>query len=106
MSTTTDFIAELVRAANEVHTRQGPEKRRLLEQAIVTIRDMREEIGIPSSGTAMDAVVDIQKTVVLLIRGRATNECVKASLLDAADMVRTLHIVRNTETRILTTGER
>lgn len=102
MSTTTDFIAELVRAANEVQKLQGLETRRLLERSIVTIRDMREEIGIPSSGTAMDAVVDIQRTEALLIQGRATNERVKASLLDAADMIRTLHIVLDTETRIAT----
>lgn len=102
MSTTTEFIAELVRAANEVHKLQAREKRRLLERAIITIRDMREEIGIPSSGTAADAVVDIQQTEVLLIRGLATNERVKASLLDAADMIRTLHIVLDTETRIVT----
>ena len=93
MSSTTHFITELVRAANELEKLSAYEKRRLLERAVITIREMRETVGIPSRNTSADAVTYIQETEVLLVRGWATDERVKASLLDAADMIRTLHII-------------
>jgi hypothetical protein len=59
LSSTTDFIAELVRAANEVEMLRGEEARHLLNRAITTIRDMREKIGMPGAHTAADAVIDL-----------------------------------------------
>ncbi|MFN7023698.1 MAG: hypothetical protein ACK4QP_04120 [Pseudorhizobium sp.] len=106
MSTTTDFIAELVRAANEVDLLTGREKRRLLERSVTAIRDMREAIGIRRSGTGDDAVIDIQTVEVLLTQGQATDEQVKAALLDAAGMIRDLHIVLDTGTEIQIGGGR
>ncbi|WP_029619665.1 hypothetical protein [Pseudorhizobium marinum] len=100
MSTTTDFITELVRAANEVDRLHDREKRGLLERAVVTIRDMREAVGIPSSRTAADGLVDLQAVQGSLCRGEATAMRAKAALLDAADMIRTLHIVLDSETEI------
>jgi hypothetical protein len=100
MSSTTDFVAELVRAANEMDMLPGREKRRLLERSVTIIRDMREAVGIRRSGTARDAVIDIQTTQVLLIQGQATDEQVKASLLAAAGMIRDLHIVLDTGTEV------
>jgi hypothetical protein len=47
LSSTTDLIADLERAANEVEKLGGEEARRLLNRAITTIRDMRETVGIP-----------------------------------------------------------
>lgn len=44
MSLTTDFIAELYRAANEVSRLGGVERVQLLERAMVTIRSMTEQI--------------------------------------------------------------
>ncbi|CAN7623559.1 hypothetical protein [Neorhizobium sp. LjRoot104] len=66
MTPTNEFIAELVRAANEVEKLRGEEARRLLNRAITTIRDMRETIGIPHSNTAADVVIDLQTTAVAL----------------------------------------
>jgi hypothetical protein len=100
MSLTTDFIAELVRAANEVDKLEHPEARGLLQRAVVTIRDMREHIGIPSSQAAHDAVFDLQ-TIAASIERRDAREISKA-LLDAADMIRTLHIVLDMVTHIST----
>ena len=54
MSTTNDFIAELVRAANEVEKLGSYEMARLLERSVITIRDLRQVVGIPSSRTAAD----------------------------------------------------
>ncbi|CCF21869.1 conserved protein of unknown function [Pseudorhizobium banfieldiae] len=48
MSAVTEFVVELVRAANEVEKLGSFERRRLFERAVTTIRDMRETIGIPS----------------------------------------------------------
>ncbi len=91
MSLTTHFIAELVRAANQVDNLKAIEKRRLLERAVITIREMRDEVGIPPSRTAGDAVVDLQTTAAAI--ERCTDDHVRAALLDAADMIRTLHII-------------
>ncbi len=87
MSLTTDLIAELVRAANQVGHLTATEKRRLLERAVATIREMRNEVGIPPSRTAGDAVIDLQTTAAVM--ERRTDDHVRAALLDAADMIRT-----------------
>ncbi|RFB95075.1 hypothetical protein B5K11_08845 [Rhizobium leguminosarum bv. trifolii] len=51
---TTLFVAELVRAANEAD-RLGPwEAARLLERAIATVRELREAVGIPKDDTELD----------------------------------------------------
>lgn len=52
MSLTTDFIAELIRAANEADKLTPFEVRRLLNRSVATIRDMREQTGIPGSNRA------------------------------------------------------
>ncbi|MCF6370704.1 hypothetical protein [Rhizobium halophilum] len=100
MPTTTDFISELVRAANEIERLRAYETRRLLERAGVTIRDMREAAGIPSSRTAADAVVDLQAVQGRLFRGVATRDQAKVALLDAAAMIRDLHIMLDSGTEI------
>jgi hypothetical protein len=92
LSATTDFIAELVRAANEVGKLATLEKGRLLQRSIVIIRDGRNEAGIPPA----DGVIDLQ-TVAASIDRRSDNE-VKTALLDAADMIRTLKIVLEAKT--------
>ncbi|KSV76056.1 hypothetical protein N185_16540 [Sinorhizobium sp. GW3] len=91
MSLTTYFIAELARAANQVGNLTATEKRRLLERAVITIREMRDEVGIPPSRTAGDAVIDLQTTAAAM--ERRSDDHVRAALLDAADMIRTLHII-------------
>ncbi len=91
MSLTTAFISELVWAANQVDQLTNFEKRRLLDRAVVTIREMREEVGIPESKTAADAVIDLQTTAAGI--DRRTGDEVKAALLDAADMIRILRII-------------
>ncbi|WDZ80959.1 hypothetical protein PWG15_24720 (plasmid) [Ensifer adhaerens] len=91
MSLTTAFISELVWAANQVEHLTNFEKRRLLERAVVTIREMREQVGIPQSKTEVDPVIDLQTTAVG-IELRTHNQ-VKAALLDAADMIRILRII-------------
>lgn len=91
MSLTTQFIAELVRAANEADRLSPFEIKRLLNRSVATIRDMREQTGIPSSSRAKDVVVDLQ---VAAARADALAEDeIRDSLLDAADIIRTLKII-------------
>lgn len=91
MSLTAAFISELVRAANQVEHLTAHEKRRLLERAVVTIREMRDQVGIQQSRTEVDPVIDLQ-TMAAGIEQRS-GEQVKAALLDAADMIRILRII-------------
>ena len=100
MSSTNEFISELVRAANEVEKLHGEEARQLLNRAITTIRDMRETIGIPGGHTSADVVIDLQTTAVALGLGNRSPDHIKAALLDAAAIIRDLHIVMDTGTEI------
>ncbi|WP_267550474.1 hypothetical protein [Rhizobium rhizogenes] len=101
MTATNNFITELVRAANEIDRITDFEEQRLLDRAVTTIRDMREAIGIPLSGMGTDAAVDLQTVSALVKAGIAQEDTVRAALLDAAGMIRDLHIVLDTKTEIL-----
>jgi hypothetical protein len=76
------------------------EKNRLLDRAATVVREMREQIGIPTTRTGGDAVVEIQVVAAAVPFGRRPDEQVKAVLLNAAAMIRDLHIVLNTGTEI------
>ncbi|CAN7362018.1 hypothetical protein LJR251_002102 [Rhizobium rhizogenes] len=99
MTDASSFISELVRAANEVQKLTGDEVRALLLRAIVTIKELREAVGIPGAGTPNDMVVvlfDITNRIGYL------DEAQRASaLLEAAEQMRTLRIVANSGTRIV-----
>lgn len=97
MNKTTDFITELVRAANEVNRITQFERRRLLERAAVTIGDLRDQTGMPSSRTGADALIDLQTTAVAI--ASRSDEQVKSALLTAADMIRSLRILLDTRTK-------
>jgi hypothetical protein len=99
MSLTTAFVSELIWAANQAPNLTAFEKRRLLERAVITIRDMREQAGIPSSNTEADAVIDLQMTAAAI--DNRTDTQIRAALLDAADMIRTLRILLDTGTEVM-----
>ena len=67
------FIAELIKDANQIEKLGDFEKRRMLERAVTTIKDMWEDIGVPPTKTVRDAVIDIQKTAALIERGHVSN---------------------------------
>lgn len=90
-SSRSPFISELVWAANQVEHLTNFEKRRLLERAVFTIREMRDQVGIPESKTEAVPVIDLQTTAVGI--ERRTHDQVMAALLDAADMIRILRII-------------
>ncbi|QYA08700.1 hypothetical protein [Agrobacterium larrymoorei] len=99
MSTTTDFIGELVRDANRMEQLDAYQKRRMLERAVATIRDLRDQIGIPR-GPGRDAVVELHTSALAIERGWRSDDQVKAAMLAAATMIRDLHIVLDSGTRI------
>ncbi|WP_085043874.1 hypothetical protein [Ensifer aridi] len=91
MSLTTDFIAELIRAANEADKLTPFEVKRLLNRSVATIRDMREQTGIRGNHRAKDVVIDLQ---VAAARAESLSSAeIRDALLDAADIIRTLKIL-------------
>ena len=100
MSSVNDFVSELVRAANVVEKLRDDEKGRLLARAVRTIRDLRIEIGIPASLNSKDAAIELLEACARIEDGRASPDDVRVALLDAAGMIRDLHIVLDTKTEI------
>jgi hypothetical protein len=101
MSSITDFIVELVRAANEVEHLKDLEKKRLLERSVAIIRDMRESIRFPEAEADADCIYAIQNQVAAMgIRSSSPDE-VRDCLLLSATMIRDLHIVLDTDTEII-----
>lgn len=100
MSSTTNFVSELVRAANEVEKLSISEIRLLINRAIVAIRDLCELAGLPGGGTATDAIIGLRS--VASSAGPRSGPELAAALLQAAEMIRTLWIVvdRGVETGI------
>lgn len=91
MSPTTDFISELIRAANESDRLTPYEISRLFDRAIDTIHDMREQTGITEAHRARDVLIDLR---ISSERARDLSaEEVRDALVDAADVIRTLKIL-------------
>ncbi|MGP4674413.1 hypothetical protein ACSV5N_20885 [Agrobacterium salinitolerans] len=99
MTATNRFIAELVRDANRLDHLDGYQKRRMLERAVTTIRDMRETIGIPP-GPGRDRLLEIQTVALSIELGWRSDEEIRNALLLAAGMIRDLHIVLDSKTDI------
>lgn len=91
MTSATDLITELVRAANNIGRIEHGQRRRLIERADETIREMRIETGEPASPHERDLVIDIF-TIGSHADDQPDTNCARA-MLDAADLIRTLHIV-------------
>jgi hypothetical protein len=104
VSGTTEFVSGLVLAANKLGKQTPFERKRLLDNAILIIIDMREIIGIPVSRTTRDALTSLRAASDAVTLGYASDGQVKAALLDAASMIRDLHIVLDTETEIQIEG--
>jgi hypothetical protein len=100
MGSITDFIVELVGAANEVEKLDDLEKKRLLERSATVIRDMRETIGFPAAHADADRIYDVQNQVAAMGIGSSSRDEVRDCLLLSATMIRDLHIVLDTHTEI------
>jgi hypothetical protein len=100
VSVTNAFIAELIRAANEVEKLGVFEQRQLLERAVTTIRDMREAVGIRKPAKGHDGLTDLKMLSVNVDVLPIAPQEVREGLLKAAAMIRDLHIVLDTGTAI------
>jgi len=90
MTSTTDFIAELIRAANETDKLTVHETSRLLDRSIDTIHDMRARMSVASSHRSRDVLIDLR---VASERASALSlKEIRDALIDAADVIRTLKI--------------
>jgi hypothetical protein len=100
MTAINNFIADLVRAANEIEKVGYREQRRLLERAAMTIRDMSGRIGVSIIAKGRDAVADLNNLVHIIDTTPIAPEEVRDGLLRAAGVIRDLHITLDTVARI------
>ncbi|MGA1835157.1 hypothetical protein [Rhizobium wenxiniae] len=91
---THQFITELIRAANSVEKVGLFEQRRLLERAVTIIYELREAVGIPRSAKGSDAVTNLKILATKVDAIPLAPKEVSDGLLEAAGMIRDLHIVR------------
>ena len=92
MNATTDLVAELVRAANEVQKLKTLERHRLFARAVRSVRDIADAFDGPSALAAADEIVTLQVRLAELGAQPNTPEEVRNALLLAATIVRELHI--------------
>lgn len=85
-----------MRDANQIDKLGAFEKRRMLERAVTIIREMRETIAIAPSPTERDVMIDLQTAAALVERKKISDDRVKAAMLEAATVLRTLKIVLDT----------
>lgn len=90
----TDLVSELVQAAKEVEKLDAHEMARLLDEAMTTISDTC--VPRKRKKSLSDAVMYLQAVQGRVMRGEDVRDQVKAALLDAARVIRDLHIVLDT----------
>ncbi|WP_426130239.1 hypothetical protein [Pararhizobium sp. PWRC1-1] len=90
MSSITDFIAELIRAANEIGRLTPAERTKLMVRGARTIRELRLMTGI-RSGAGRDALNDLE--IAALKSEKGSHQDAQKVLLEMADMIRMLKIV-------------
>jgi hypothetical protein len=98
LSSITDFIAELIRAANEVGRLTPAERTKLMVRGARTIREMRLRSGIRSGG-GRDALNDLE--IAALKSEKGSYDDAQKVLLEMADMIRTLKIVLDAKAEVL-----
>lgn len=99
MTLINSFIAELVVDANRIHLLGNYQKRRMLERAVATVRDLRETIGMPA-GPGRDRLLDIHTIALSVERRWESDKDVREAFLQAAGMIRDLHIILASKTEI------
>jgi len=99
MTHTTDFIAELLRAANEVGKLTAFEKSRLLARSVQTIYELRGQVNL----TGREAGNDVATEIDLVAKQIQTmpDKVVVVALLEAAEVIRALKIVLDAKEEVL-----
>ncbi|WP_261338776.1 hypothetical protein [Rhizobium leguminosarum] len=95
------FVAELVRAANQVDRLTAGEIERLLLRAMTTVRDLREQAGIPGSGTEDDAIVRLDIVAKGVVTFSPAFDVTEAGISprNAQCLIFTIHLVGDDEIR-------
>jgi hypothetical protein len=94
----TDFIAELVRAANGIGRLKTAEKRRLLERAAYTIQDMEEQLGNVADQRSHRTSEELMKLAEMVIDG-VPDVLVAHGMLEGADAIKRLRILWEAQKR-------
>lgn len=93
MSTTTDFVSELYRAANQVTTVTVPERRRLIERALATIADQRSLLSMQSNIAPYRSALLSEIRPLIDTLHNSPDILSSHLLLECADEIRKLHIL-------------
>ncbi|MCQ4629908.1 hypothetical protein GB927_007685 [Shinella sp. CPCC 100929] len=89
------FVAELVKAANGSAKMTEDEARRLLGRAYVTIVEAREQLSTHRDQPTASTAISLASATGLV--GALSDQDVRALLLDAAEMIRTMKILLDRE---------
>lgn len=92
VSRTTDFVAELIRAANELEKQNDFERKRLLENALLIIQHLSQGLGHPYFFSTSETAFALQSVSTAITLGWASDAQVKAALLEAAETIRGLRV--------------
>jgi hypothetical protein len=96
VSSATEYISALLRAANRLDEINDFERRRLLYKGVLIIQDMRKGVSIPESAPSKEALSEFESVSEAIILGWASDTQVKDALLQAARVIRDLHIALDT----------
>jgi hypothetical protein len=102
MSTLPDLTAELIRAANEVERLSEFERAGLLGRAYRSVRECRDIIGMEQNSLDRDPAIDfltMSRSIPMF-----SNEEIKATLLEAAGVIRALKIILDAKAQVMSGG--
>jgi hypothetical protein len=97
LNSTTGFITELIRAANEVSKLTPVERTSLMARGSRIVREMRLRTGI-RPGAGPDPLNTVE--VAALKSANGSNEEATKVLLELADMIRTLKILLDAKAEV------
>ncbi len=98
MGLRSELISELIRTANAPSRKAKEQVSQLLYEAIVSITNLRRQAGIPAIGTKSDAIVGLRNIAKQPFP--IANAQMTSALLEAADMLRTLRILVDSDVAI------
>jgi hypothetical protein len=98
VSSTSDFILELVHAANTLEKQPPFERKRLIDHAVLIIIDMRETMELPPGAVHRAAITGLRAASDAVTFGHASDSQVKVALLEATGMIRELLVLLDTKT--------
>lgn len=93
-----ELIIKLIRTANDPGRQDRDQVSQLLYEAIVSITNLRRQAGIPAIGTKRDAIIGLRNIAKHPLP--VADFELRAALLEAAEMLRTLRILVDSDVAI------